>query len=203
MKSLLTTLHTYVRYAGSRQSRKCLKRVLSLLASPAPYSIVTQSILSQVRSFTSQCTGSCSHGLVWERPVQSCRLPGGRPSGQDGLFHVRPRDRLPIVHGRTRQGRHLGHRSPHLLSVNHVRSAGAWTPGLLARQRREQLQPGGGPHRLVETGASRSGMTTSESFLYECLGEAGIGEFKAMAELMKDSKNSTRGAMQALCKIHL
>ena len=52
--------------------------------------------------------------------------------------------------------------------------------------------------RLAREGAV---VTTSESFLYECMGDAGIAEFKAMSGLVKESKDSTREAMQTLCKI--
>ncbi|KAL6717028.1 hypothetical protein ACLMJK_004942 [Lecanora helva] len=44
-------------------------------------------------------------------------------------------------------------------------------------------------------------VTTSESFLYECMGDAGIPEFKDIAGLVKDTKETTRAAVQTLCKI--
>lgn len=52
--------------------------------------------------------------------------------------------------------------------------------------------------RLAREGAV---VTTSESFLYELMGDAGIGEFKAIAGLVKEGKGSTREVLQALCKI--
>ena len=43
-------------------------------------------------------------------------------------------------------------------------------------------------------------MTTSESFLYECMGDAGIGEFRSMAGLVKEYSAKTKENLQALCK---
>ncbi|KAA6414239.1 MAG: hypothetical protein FRX48_02602 [Lasallia pustulata] len=44
-------------------------------------------------------------------------------------------------------------------------------------------------------------VTTSESFLYECMGDAGIAEFKGIAGLVKGAKETTTNTMQTLCKI--
>ncbi|KAL8742385.1 MAG: hypothetical protein Q9190_005124 [Brigantiaea leucoxantha] len=44
-------------------------------------------------------------------------------------------------------------------------------------------------------------VTTSESWLYECMGDAGISEFKAVAGLVKETKESTRDAVETLCKM--
>ena len=52
--------------------------------------------------------------------------------------------------------------------------------------------------RLASQGAI---ITTSESFLYELMGDATIPEFRAIAGLVKESKESTSSALQALCKI--
>ncbi|MCJ1392656.1 hypothetical protein MMC18_005526 [Xylographa bjoerkii] len=52
--------------------------------------------------------------------------------------------------------------------------------------------------RLAREGAV---VTTSEGFLYECMGDAGIAEFKAMAGLVKESKEGTREVLQTLCKM--
>lgn len=52
--------------------------------------------------------------------------------------------------------------------------------------------------RLAKEGAV---VTTSEGWLYECMGDAGIGEFRAIAGLVKETKDSTREAVQTLCKI--
>ncbi|KAL8737839.1 MAG: hypothetical protein Q9181_001281 [Wetmoreana brouardii] len=53
-------------------------------------------------------------------------------------------------------------------------------------------------NRLASAGAV---VTTSESWLYECMGDAGIPEFKAIAALVKETKASTRDAVQTLCKM--
>ena len=52
--------------------------------------------------------------------------------------------------------------------------------------------------RLAEEGAT---VTTSESVLYEIMGDAKIPEFKAVVGLVKDSKYGTMAALQALSKI--
>ncbi|SLM37640.1 Isochorismatase-like [Lasallia pustulata] len=52
--------------------------------------------------------------------------------------------------------------------------------------------------RLGQEGAV---VTTSESFLYECMGDAGIAEFKGIAGLVKGAKETTTNTMQTLCKI--
>ena len=44
-------------------------------------------------------------------------------------------------------------------------------------------------------------ITTSESFLYELMGDASIPQFKAIVEIIKANKGETTGALQALCKI--
>ena len=44
-------------------------------------------------------------------------------------------------------------------------------------------------------------ITTSESLLYELMGDAKIPEFKAIAALVKDSKKATTEVLQTLCKI--
>ena len=44
-------------------------------------------------------------------------------------------------------------------------------------------------------------VTTSESWIYECMGDAGIEEFRDVAKLVKESKQSTTEALQALCRI--
>ena len=52
--------------------------------------------------------------------------------------------------------------------------------------------------RLALAGAV---ITTSESFLYECMGDASITEFKVIAGLVKECKESTKETLQTLCKI--
>ncbi|GAB7339785.1 hypothetical protein MBLNU457_6338t1 [Dothideomycetes sp. NU457] len=44
-------------------------------------------------------------------------------------------------------------------------------------------------------------VTSSESFLYECMGDAAIPEFKAMAGVVKEYNSKTREGLQALCRI--
>ena len=52
--------------------------------------------------------------------------------------------------------------------------------------------------RLAREGAV---VTTSESMLYEIMGDAGIKEFKAIATLVKEEKDRTTETMGTLCKI--
>lgn len=56
------------------------------------------------------------------------------------------------------------------------------------------------PIALNRLRAEGAVVTTSESFLYECMGDAGIGEFKGIAGLVKESTASTKENLQALCK---
>lgn len=43
-------------------------------------------------------------------------------------------------------------------------------------------------------------MTSSESFLYECMGDASIDEFKEMSKLVKEYNGKTKESLGALCK---
>lgn len=52
--------------------------------------------------------------------------------------------------------------------------------------------------RLRQAGAI---VTTSESWLYEVMGDAGIPEFKAMAGLVKENSARTKEAVGKLCRI--
>ncbi len=52
--------------------------------------------------------------------------------------------------------------------------------------------------RLESEGAV---VTTSEGWLYECMGDASIDEFKEIAGLVKETKEETSEAVQALCKL--
>ncbi|KAI4230436.1 MAG: hypothetical protein L6R36_000065 [Xanthoria steineri] len=52
--------------------------------------------------------------------------------------------------------------------------------------------------RLESEGAV---VTTSEGWLYECMGDASIDEFKEIAGLVKETKEKTSEAVQALCKL--
>jgi isochorismate hydrolase len=42
---------------------------------------------------------------------------------------------------------------------------------------------------------------TSESWLYECVGDAGIPEFKDVIKVVKESHTSTKDVLGVLCKI--
>jgi hypothetical protein len=42
---------------------------------------------------------------------------------------------------------------------------------------------------------------TSESWMYECMGDAGIAEFKEVIKVVKDSQASNKEVLQTLCKI--
>lgn len=44
-------------------------------------------------------------------------------------------------------------------------------------------------------------MTTSESWIYECMGDAGIPEFRDIAKLVRESKEETSKSLEMLCKI--
>ncbi|MCJ1385722.1 hypothetical protein MMC17_008845 [Xylographa soralifera] len=57
------------------------------------------------------------------------------------------------------------------------------------------------PIALRRLAAEGAVVTTSEGFLYECMGDAGIEEFRAMAGLVKESKEGTREVLQTLCKM--
>lgn len=52
--------------------------------------------------------------------------------------------------------------------------------------------------RLANEGAI---VTTSEGFLYECMGDACIAEFKPIVKLVKESKAGTKKSLQTLSKI--
>ncbi|KAL6704863.1 hypothetical protein ACN47E_007546 [Coniothyrium glycines] len=52
--------------------------------------------------------------------------------------------------------------------------------------------------RLRQEGAI---VTSSESFMYEFIGDATTAEFKQIIKVVKDTSQSTRDALQTLCKI--
>lgn len=52
--------------------------------------------------------------------------------------------------------------------------------------------------RLRHAGAI---ITTSESFIYELVGDAGTAEFKEIIKVIKETSASTKETMQTLCKI--
>ena len=49
--------------------------------------------------------------------------------------------------------------------------------------------------RLRQAGAV---VTTSESWIYECMGDAGIPEFKGMVGVVKETMRDTKAALQGL-----
>ncbi|KAK4216092.1 putative hydroxyethylthiazole kinase [Rhypophila decipiens] len=49
--------------------------------------------------------------------------------------------------------------------------------------------------RLRQAGAV---VTTSESWMYECMGDSGIGEFKDVVKIVKDTMGDTKGVMEGL-----
>ena len=57
------------------------------------------------------------------------------------------------------------------------------------------------PIALARLRAEGAVVTTSESWFYECMGDAGIDEFRAISKLVRDTKDGTKAALQALCKI--
>ena len=57
------------------------------------------------------------------------------------------------------------------------------------------------PMALARLRAEGAIVTTSESCLYECMGDAGIDEFKSIAKLVKEYSSQTKESLQTLCKI--
>lgn len=57
------------------------------------------------------------------------------------------------------------------------------------------------PIALARLRAEGAIVTSSESFLYECMGDAGIAEFKGVAGVVKEYSGKTKESLQALCKI--
>jgi len=57
------------------------------------------------------------------------------------------------------------------------------------------------PIALARLRAEGAIVTTSESFLYECMGDASIAEFKGIAGVVKEYNAKTRESLQTLCKI--
>ncbi|KIW02432.1 hypothetical protein, variant 1 [Verruconis gallopava] len=57
------------------------------------------------------------------------------------------------------------------------------------------------PIALARLRAEGAVVTSSESFLYECMGDAGIAEFRDISRLVKESKDDTKSSLEALCKL--
>lgn len=57
------------------------------------------------------------------------------------------------------------------------------------------------PIALARLRAEGAVVTTSESWLYECMGDAGIAEFRGVAGVVKEFSAKTKDVMQTLCKI--
>ncbi|KAF2677920.1 Isochorismatase hydrolase [Lentithecium fluviatile CBS 122367] len=57
------------------------------------------------------------------------------------------------------------------------------------------------PIALARLRAEGATVTTSESWLYECVGDAGIAEFKEVIKVVKESHSSNKEVLQTLCKI--
>lgn len=51
--------------------------------------------------------------------------------------------------------------------------------------------------RLRQEGAR---VVSSEAWVYEVMGDAGIAEFRGVAGLVRETKEATRGSVEALCK---
>lgn len=57
------------------------------------------------------------------------------------------------------------------------------------------------PIALARLRAEGAVVTTSESWIYECMGDAGIEEFRQIVGLVKETSQSTRDSLGTLCKI--
>jgi len=57
------------------------------------------------------------------------------------------------------------------------------------------------PIALARLRAEGAVVTTSESWMYECMGDAGIGEFRDIARLVKETKDDTKASLEVLCKM--
>lgn len=54
------------------------------------------------------------------------------------------------------------------------------------------------PVALARLRAAGAVVTTSESWIYECMGDAGVAEFRDIVKLVKDTGKGTREALGAL-----
>ncbi|KAL1305834.1 hypothetical protein AAFC00_003994 [Neodothiora populina] len=57
------------------------------------------------------------------------------------------------------------------------------------------------PIALARLRAEGAVVTTSESWMYECMGDAGISEFRDIAKVVKEFNFKTKEVLQSLCKI--
>ena len=57
------------------------------------------------------------------------------------------------------------------------------------------------PIALARLRAEGAVVTSSESWLYECMGDAGIKEFKGIAGVVKEYSGATKENMAALCRL--
>lgn len=57
------------------------------------------------------------------------------------------------------------------------------------------------PIALARLRAEGAVVTTSESWLYECMGDAAIVEFRDIAKLVKETKEATKAGLEVLCKM--
>ncbi|KAH0270270.1 Isochorismatase hydrolase, partial [Aureobasidium melanogenum] len=57
------------------------------------------------------------------------------------------------------------------------------------------------PIALARLRAEGAIVTTSESWLYECMGDASVPEFKQIAGLVKEYNSKTKEGLQALCRM--
>ncbi|KAK1751662.1 hypothetical protein QBC47DRAFT_73291 [Echria macrotheca] len=54
------------------------------------------------------------------------------------------------------------------------------------------------PVALARLRAAGAVVTTSESWVYECMGDAGIAEFRSIVKLVKETAGDTKASLQAL-----
>ncbi|TID15104.1 Isochorismatase hydrolase [Venturia nashicola] len=57
------------------------------------------------------------------------------------------------------------------------------------------------PIALARLRAEGAIVTTSESWIYECMGDASIAEFRDIAKLVRETKEETSKSLEVLCKI--